>query len=409
MDAETEALAGGRPDVDFNPLDPELADEFWPRMNKMRDECPVAHSTAHWNEYDTGFWVLNKHADVVRAGADWRKYSSAEGATPVQFDLDILRLVPLETDPPLHRSVRGPLNEFFVPDVLEETEPQITKFVEYLMADCLGHEGPVDFIEKFTALLPPIVFFETFLDQRKEDIEWVMEVLNVLLTQPERAMEAAPRLLMWCGELLEARRAEGRRDDVAGVIAHMRLEDDESGPALDERTRVETLNLMIMGGMETTMGALGGIAWHLSTDPALRASLRDADEVTLNRAVDEFLRVDSPVPTAGRTLTADVELRGCPMKAGDRILLNWAAANHDPEKFPNPDEFDLDRPNASAHVAFGAGVHRCLGNNLARREMKAAIRAICELSEFELEPGHEVRWRPSFARGPVALPIRMAR
>lgn len=409
MDAGTEATQIERPEVDFNPLDPELADDFWPRINDMREKCPVAWSTSNWSEYDSGFWVLNKHADVLGAGADWRTYSSADGATPVQFDLDILRMVPLETDPPLHRSVRRQLNPFFSPEALQETEPGIRKTVDDLIETCLDGDGTIDFIEKFTALLPPIVFFETFLDQKQSEIGWVIEVLSILLTQPDKVMEAAPRLLMWCSELLESRRDSGRKDDLAGMIAHMRLEDGPDGPALDERDRVETLNLMVMGGMETTMGGLGSIAWHLATDQSLRASLKGVDDATLGKAVDEFLRLDTPVPTAGRTLTEDTELRGCPMKAGDRVLLNWSAANRDPEHFPNPDIYDMTRPNVASHVAFGAGIHRCVGNHLARREIKAAVAAISELSQFELEAGYDVKWRPSFARGPVALPIHIAR
>jgi cytochrome P450 len=193
------------------------------------------------------------------------------------------------------------------------------------------------------------------------------------------------------------------------MIAHMRLEDGPDGPALEESDRVMTLNLTVMAGMETTMGGLASIAMHLSTDEQLRASLKGATDAELGKAVDEFLRFDTPVPTAGRTLTTDTELRGCPMHAGDRVLLNWAAANRDPEQYPNPDVLDIKRTNSTSHVAFGAGIHRCLGNHLARREIKAAVSAISELSRFELEPGFEVKFRPSFARGPIALPIHLAR
>jgi cytochrome P450 len=108
-------------------------------------------------------------------------------------------------------------------------------------------------------------------------------------------------------------------------------------------------------------------------------------------------------------LTDDVEMSGCPMKGGDRVLLNWAAANRDPGQFPNPDTLDFDRDNTSSHVAFGAGIHRCLGNHLARREIKASIRAICALTTFEAEPGFTPSYRPAFARGPISLPVRLAR
>ena len=394
--------------VDFNPLDPELADDFWPRVNGLREGCPVARSTAHWSAENSGFWVLNTHKDVMDAAANWGTYSSADGATPVQFDLNILRMVPLETDPPLHRGVRRALNPFFAPEALGAAEPSIRATVDGLIDKCI-EQSPVDFVAAFTSQLPPIVFFETFLDQQASEIGWVLEVLDILLTQPEKALEAAPRLFGFCTDLLAARRAEGRTDDLAGVIAHLGTGEVDDGLELDDRARMETLNLTIMAGMETTMGGLASIARILATDDALRVSLRDVDAKVLDKHVEEFLRFETPVPTAGRTLTADTELRGCPMHKGDRILLNWAAANRDPDKFADPDTLNFERPNGSAHLAFGAGVHRCLGNHLARREIKAAIQAISQLSVFELEPGFEVKYRPSFARGPIALPIRLER
>lgn len=407
-DIAESASVGTSPAVDFSPLDPELADDFWPQINALRDKCPVARSTAHWSAENSGFWVLNTYQDVMDAAANWGQYSSADGATPVQFDLNILRMVPLETDPPLHRGVRRALNRFFAPEALGAAEPSIRATVDGLIDKCV-EQSPVDFVSAFTSQLPPIVFFETFLDQKASDIGWVLEVLDILLTQPEKALEAAPRLFVFCAELLAARRAEGRTDDLAGVIAHLGTGEVDDGLELDDRARMETLNLTIMAGMETTMGGLASIARILATDDALRVSLRDADPKVLDRHVEEFLRFETPVPTAGRTLTTDTELRGCPMKQGDRILLNWAAANRDPEKFADPDTLNFERPNGAAHLAFGAGVHRCLGNHLARREIKAAIQAISQLSVFELEPGFEVSYRPSFARGPIALPIRLER
>jgi cytochrome P450 len=398
----------GQQVVHFSPLDPALANDFWPRMNALRDQCPVARSDQPWSEKDEGFWVVNDYADVMAASTDWRTFSSAQGATPVQFDLDILRMIPLETDPPLHRGIRRLLNPFFTVGAQQAGEERIQELVDMLLGRC-AEAGEVDFVTSFTQVLPPIVFFETYLEQKESEIGWVLDVLNTLLTQPEKAMEVAPKLLGWGAELLVARRAAGRRDDLAGTIAHMGLEDSDDGLELSEKQRIETLNLMIMAGMETTMGGLGSIAVLLAGDQALREELRAADDKRLERAVDEFLRFESPVPTAGRTLNADTEMGGCPMKGGDRAVLNWAAANRDPGQFPEPDTLDFDRDNISSHVAFGAGIHRCLGNHLARREIKASIRAICALTTFESEPGFTLGYRPAFARGPISLPVRLAR
>jgi cytochrome P450 len=392
--------------IHFSPLDPTLADDFWPRMNALRASCPVAWSDQPWSEKNAGFWVVNDYADVMAAATGWRAFSSAQGATPVQFDLDVLRMIPLETDPPLHRGIRRLLNPFFTPDALASQEDSIAEKVDRLLGRA-ADAGSVDFVGSFVNVLPPVVFFEGFLEQKESEIGWVLEVLGVLLTQPERAMEVAPRLLMWGAGLLAQRRADGRRDDLGGAIAHMGLTGSD-GLTLEEKQRIETLNLMIMAGMETTMGGLGSVSYLLASNPALREELRHADDQKLGRAVDEFLRFESPVPTAGRTLTEDTEMSGCPMKSGDRVLLNWAAANRDPAQFPDPDTLDFGRDNVASHVAFGAGIHRCLGNHLARREIKASIRAICALSRFEVEPGFTPRYRPTFARGPIELPVRIA-
>ncbi|UIX29370.1 cytochrome P450 [Streptomyces sp. GQFP] len=392
----------------FDPLEPALAAEFWPRINALRESCPVAWSDQVWHERgDSGFWIINKHADVMAAATNPTAFSSADGATPVQFDLDVLRQLPLESDPPLHRGIRRLLNPFFTPEALRGRETDIAAKVDRLIGRCVD-KGSCDFVADFVNVLPPLVFFESFLEQDESEIGWVLDVLEVLHTQPERALEEAPKLFAFCADLLERRRAAGRRDDLAGTIAHMGLT-GEDGLELNEKQRVEVINLMIMAGMATTMGATGCFAYRLASDEQLRAGLRGADDRRINRAVEEFLRYETAVPTGARTLTEDVEMSGCPMKAGDRVLLNWAAANRDPEKFAEPDELDFERENLSGHVAFGAGIHRCLGNHLARREMSATLKAIVALSRFEVEPGFVPRYQPSFARGLDSLPVRIAR
>jgi cytochrome P450 len=405
------ANAYGTDPSKFHIFDPDLVADFWPRTNALRATCPVGWSDQPWSEFDEGYWFINTFEDAQKAGANWRLFSSAEGAAPMQFDLDIMRMIPLETDPPMHRDIRKALNPFFTQEAMKQQDGPVAAIVDRLMDRCLkqAEKGPVDFIAEFTRRLPPLVFFEQFLGQKEDDIGWILEVLEVLLSYPEKALEVVPRLLFWDAELLNSRVAEGRRDDMAGIIAHLGLEGELDGLVLDERQRVETLNLMMLAGMETTMGGLGSVAISLAGVPEVRKQLADADDDVLDRAVDEFLRLESPVTAAARTLTADTELRGCPMKAGDRILLNWAAANRDPAQFPDPDTLDFGRENAASHVAFGAGIHRCLGNHLARREVKAMIRAVCKLSVFEMEDGFEPTFRASMARGPFSLPVRMAR
>lgn len=341
------------------------------------------------------------------AAQNWKQYSSADGAAPVQFDLEVFRMVPLETDPPFHREVRRVLNPLFMPKELERTEPLIQGIIGELLDKCV-ELSPCDFVRYFTMALPSQVFFRTFLyGERAEDVDWVIGIIDELFFRPESAAENIPQLGAWCSAMMRNRRSEGRRDDLVGTIAHAGLDGEFT---LDDRQRLETMLLVVIAGMETTASALGNAARQLAMNPSLRQQLRGRPTSEIDRAVDELLRFEAPVPAAARTLTEDTELRGCPMGKGERVILNWAAANRDPETFPDPDVLDFGRDNLAKHVAFGAGIHRCLGSHLARRELRLAIAAICELGTFELLiPGEDVQYRPGPARGPVELPVRCGR
>lgn len=406
---DTAAVQPAHATVDFFPLDQAIHDDFWGRNTQVRETCPVGWNTAAWSMTEPpGQWIVNDYEHVMQVASDWQTFSSAQGVSSVQMPLDVIRLIPVETDPPRHREIRRALNPFFTPAHLALSDGDITEVVDELMDACLDEEGTVDFVASFTSQMPPKVYLkEGFLDQSADTADQLISLISVLLTSPEKTMETAPKLLAWCGALLESSRQQGRTDGLVGTIAHLGF--GENGLEMTERERIETLNLAVMAGMETTMGGLGTVAWLLATRPDLRERLQGASESTLDRAIDEFMRFASPVPTEGRTLTRDTVLGGCPMSASDRILVNFAAANLDPKQFPDPLNVDIDRPNTATHVAFGAGIHRCLGSHLVRREIKASIRAICDLSVFEMVAGHEMAFRAAFARGPVALPVVMAR
>lgn len=391
-----------RPPVDFDVLDPELANTLWNRIADLREHCPVG-----WSEQHGGFWLLNRYEDVWAAANNWQLFSSADGAAPVQFDLEVFRMIPLETDPPMHREVRRILNPFFTPEALKRTEPIIEGIVAELLDECV-RLSPCDFVKHFTSALPSQVFFRTFLEgESSENVDWVIGLIDALFRDPDAAFEKIPELGGWCWDMMEARLNSGRRDDLVGAIAHAGL---DSELQLDERQRLEVMLLVVLAGMETTASALGNIARQLATRPDLRAALKGAPQPDLDHAVDEFLRLEAPVPTAARTLTDDTEIRGCPMHKGVRVLINWAAANRDPAMFPDPDELNFTRLNHAKLVSFGAGIHHCLGTHLARRELRLAITGICDLETFELlVPAEEVQYRPGPARGPVELPVRCGR
>ncbi|ALJ16363.1 cytochrome P450 [Sphingopyxis macrogoltabida] len=322
----------------------------------------------------------------------------------MQQDLDVFRMVPLETDPPIHTKIRSVLTPFFVPSALDPLDDAIRKITVDLIDECVRN-SPVDFATQFSIILPSRVFFEIILGEDPKEIQWIVDLTQVLITDPATAEQGAPKLLQWCADTLEGRRKRGQTEDLIGVVAHM-----GNGPELflEERERIEILNLLILAGMETTANGISSVVHTFATNPDARAELRDADPQRIDKVVDEFLRYASPVTSAGRTLVSNDESFGCPMQKGERVTLSWTAANHDPATFPNPDVLDLNR-NASQHLAFGVGHHKCLGMHLAKREMRIAIQELRKLKIFELVENTRIRYRSGPQQGIISLPIHCAR
>jgi cytochrome P450 len=396
-----------RPTVHFEPLDPELANSYHEVSAAARNQCPVVWSTGHWAENATGFWLVTGYPEVNSMALDHRTFSSQQGATPVQYDLDMIRLIPLENDEPLHKELRLQLNPFFTLSAIAAVEDRVAAMVDEIVTACVA-QGTCDVIDSFSRVLPPRAFFELFLNLDTAALARVFELVDTMQTQPERALEVVPEILGWCNGLLVEARAQGRRDDLVGTIAHAGFEPGDT-IALTDAERMQMMYLMIVAGIDTTQSALGGIFYELARDQELRHRIAELDDTALAQAIEELLRFTSPVTLAGRTVAAATEVAGCPMAAGDRVNLNWTAANRDPRMFADPDVIDLTRSNAKKHLAFGSGIHTCLGNHLARRELRFAVRAVAALGTFELAEDAAPPFRSGFTRGPLELRVRMAR
>jgi cytochrome P450 len=176
------------------------------------------------------------------------------------------------------------------------------------------------------------------------------------------------------------------------------------GEPVPEQHSLGTCFLILVAGIDTTWSSIGSALWHLAQNPQDRKRLIEEAEL-ITSAVEELLRAYSPV-TMARYVASDVEYNGCPMKEGDRVLMNFPAANRDPEKFPDPHKVILDRP-VNPHVAFGVGIHRCAGSNLARMEMRVAIEEwLKRIPDFELEDPDAVTWAGGQVRGPRSMMVR---
>ena len=163
--------------------------------------------------------------------------------------------------------------------------------------------------------------------------------------------------------------------------------------------------LLMIAGIDTTWSAIGASLWHLAQHPEDRRRLASEPEL-MDTAVEEFLRAYAPV-TMARMVAEDFEFEGCPFKKGDWVLLPFPAANRDPEAFPDADEVVLDRA-VNRHAAFGLGIHRCLGSNLARMELRVALEEwIARYPDFELTDPSRVTWSAGQVRGPRSIPVRV--
>jgi cytochrome P450 len=201
-------------------------------------------------------------------------------------------------------------------------------------------------------------------------------------------------------DTLAARRAQDPTDDITSAIAHGEID----GRPLTELEQQMTMMLVIFGGLHTTTNALGGMFYWLADHPEDRRALRERPEL-IPSVLEEFLRFTSPVTYIGRTLSRDIELHGCSMAAGSKVLLAFGPANRDPAKFERSEDIVLDRqPNH--HLAFGMGPHRCAGSHLAKLEMRIALEEFMKrVTDYHIEDHANITWVGGEARGPRSLPM----
>jgi hypothetical protein len=201
---------------------------------------------------------------------------------------------------------------------------------------------------------------------------------------------------------LIAQRADDPQDDLLTLVSTAEID----GEPIPVELQLGYAKLMIFAGIDTTWSAIGSGIWHLAQHPEERALLVAApdDDMIWTTAVEELLRFYAPV-TMGRKVIADTEVAGCPVRAGEQMLVTFPAANHDPAQFDHPEEFQIDRAH-NRHVAFGLGIHRCIGSNLARLEMTVGLQEwVRAFPDYELDPDRDTSWANGQVRGPRVLPV----
>jgi cytochrome P450 len=305
---------------------------------------------------------------------------------------------PLDSDPPLHGEFRRLLNPFLSRPGLKP----FTDDVRRIAADIIGQfagRGEIDVHDDFASPLTAAVLAKVILGIG--DLGEVRRVQTLVdAIGRGNASAAWAKLQDYVVALLAVRRAEGQgRGDILDAILYGQV---DGRPLTQEEQRGAT-TVLLLGGLDTTTGAIGSIIYRMTKDPAVEQRLRDPG--WMRHEFDELLRLDSPVTTEARYVTQDTELAGVPLRAGEYVLLHFGSANRDETQFANAGQLDLDR-SENRHIAFGIGIHRCIGSNLARLTISVAFEELLRrVRNIRSAGGREVHFTPGLSWRPAGLRV----
>ncbi len=385
---------------DFDVLDAQYVADPFTVWDRLRETCPIAHTDRRGST-----WLPTRYEDVTAIAHDIEHFSSLEvavipfeGEEPEEPVLPY-GLPPISADPPLHTWTRRLLLPWFSHKRVESYE-EMTRGLCSRLIDGFIDQGRADAASDYAQQIPVRVIAHILgvsPDLSDTFTGWVRDVLE-FADDHDRRVGGVQGLLEYFIEEVAKRRAQPG-DDLLSEL----LRTEVDGAPIEDSLVLGAAALVLIAGVDTTWSAIGSSLWHLATHEADRKRMVEDPEV-MSLAVEELLRAYSPV-TMARVVTTDVEYAGCPMKAGDKILMNFPAANRDPEVFEDADEVVLDRAH-NRHVAFGSGIHRCAGSNLARMELRVALEEwLRRIPEFRLAEGEEVTWAGGQVRGPRLLPV----
>lgn len=383
--------------TDFDHYDAGYIDDPFTITQELRARCPVAHTERYG-----GVVVPLSYEDVAAVAHDTDTFTSRRiVVSEVSTERRGVILPPINLDPPDHTEPRRVMLPFFNPANVRRWESVIREICARHLDAFKGDE--VDLAGDYAKHVPgdlTAAMFGVPPDESDQFRTWVHEILEEGPTDPEVERRATNEVVAYMLDLVQERRRSGG-DDLVTYLLDQRIDDEP----LSDEAMAKMLLLLLVAGIDTTWSALGSSLWHLAANADDRRRLVD-DPSLIPTATEEFLRAYGPV-TVARIATTDAEINGCPVREGEWVMLNLIAANRDPAVFEDPDEVIIDRAK-NRHAAFGLGVHRCLGSNLARIEMHIAIEMLLERHpEFSLVDGVDPEWSPGTVRGPRVVPVTL--
>ncbi len=391
--------------VDQGRSDRTRRDDPFPSLHHLRRVAPV-------NQTPLGFWRLSRYADCVRLLREVPcGVRHLDGTLPGERGGAGGRAgeFMLQQDPPDHTRLRKLVSKAFTPRATERWRARVQEIVDACLEPALAR-GRMDAIAELALPVPSTLICEMLgvpLEDRARFTAWTADATHALLgdlATPEQRQRAEAASLQLAGyfDALIAQRRRDLTDDLLSVLIRAEEDGDRLTP---QELLIQSIGLLI-AGFETTIGLIGNGLVALIRHPSELTRLRRSPALVDN-AVEECLRYEGPIGATIRVLHADAEFGGRTIPADTQVWAMLWAANRDPERFPDPDRFDVARPNAREHLAFGGGTHLCLGAHLARMEAQVALGSLVQRTrELELEC-EQIEWGPSLFRVPGSLPVRV--
>ena len=393
-------------DLYYDPYDFEIDSDPYPLWRRMRDEAPLYYN----DRYD--FYALSRYDDVDKAMLDWETYSSAKGSILelIRANVEVPSGVVLFEDPPVHQIHRSLLSRVFTPRKMSALEPQVRKFCADVLDPIVG-AGQFDFIADLGAQMPMRVI-GMLLGIPDKDQEAIRDRIDESLRlaegkEPGFDQEAVSDNQQLFADYIDWR-AEHPSKDLMTELLNAEFEDEGGTKRTLDRQEVLTyVGLLAAAGNETTARLIGFTGQVLGDHPDQRRALAQ-DRSLIPNAIEELLRYESPSPVQARYVTRDVEHHGQGVPEGSVMVLLNGSANRDDRHFPDGDTFDIRR-NIGRHLAFGYGIHLCLGAALARLEGRVALDEVLQrFPDWEVDYDHAKRARTSTVRGWESLPVHTA-
>ncbi len=381
---------------DFDHTDPRWTDNPFPIWDELREQCPVAHTKRF-----LGVYLPVTYEAVKQISYDTEHFSSRRVVVRNVRPEPVMPAPPITSDPPHHKPAKQLLLPPFTPDAMKKLEPRVRAICNELIDEFIKN-GKCDAAAQYTKHIPVRAIAHMLGIPEKDGdlfIRWIHEILELGIHDDAALMKAVHEMNAYFVEHVEARKKHPTDD----LIMDLMKAKGPDGQPLSDPHVLGSLRLLLIAGIDTTWSAIGSSMWHLAKTPSDRKRLLAEPEL-MPYAIEEFLRAYAPV-TMAREVMKETTVAGCPVKPGNMVLLSFPAANRDPAMFPDADKVIIDRKE-NRHAAFGLGIHRCVGSNLARMEMVVALEEwLKRIPEFRLDPAGKVTWSEGTVRGPRQLPL----